>query len=406
MLKDTIIIGGGISGLNLGLNISKNNKNFLIFDKRDYIGGRLKTIYGNKYHYETGGARFNDNHINLKKLLKKYNLNKIKIPSSWKNINVNFKNKSEYNDVNKLIKDLIILGKGKTKKFLMKHTLYSLCEELIDKNSANFLAINHPYYSEIFITNAFDALNSVKLDLREDKQFYIVKEGLSYLINLMINDIGKNKIKKNRKLINIKFNNNIYICYIKNLQNNKIEEYQCNNIILAMDSCGLKKINYLNPIKTLLNSVECLPLFRIYQKYSKIWFKDIGKIVTDKKIRYIIPVNYDEGIIMISYTDGKYSNYWKKKMDSNELEKNIKQELEILFPNIKIPKPLWTKSYYWKLGACYWKPNVDSKIISNKIMKPLKNENLYICGSNYSNRQAWIEGALESSNNIYNLLIK
>ena len=66
-----------------------------------------------------------------------------------------------------------------------------------------------------------------------------------------------------------------------------------------------------------MNSVLCEPLFRIYQKYpkknNKIWFQDLGKIVTNHKIRYIIPINAEIGIIMISYTDGKYTKYWKKK---------------------------------------------------------------------------------------------
>ena len=51
---------------------------------------------------------------------------------------------------------------------------------------AKYLAINHPYYSEIFVTNGLDALESVKLDLREDKQFYIVQNGLSNLSSCLL----------------------------------------------------------------------------------------------------------------------------------------------------------------------------------------------------------------------------
>ena len=39
------------------------------------------------------------------------------------------------------------------------------------------------------------------------------------------------------------------------------------------------------------------------------------------------------------------------------------------------------------------------------ISKPTK-LNLYVCGDSFSHRQAWIEGALESSNNVYNLITK
>ena len=54
----------------------------------------------------------------------------------------------------------------------------------------------------------------------------------------------------------------------------------------------MKKINYLNPIKPLLNSVSCLPLLRIYQKYNTkngVWFKDLGKkLKKDLKARTLI----------------------------------------------------------------------------------------------------------------------
>ena len=92
------------------------------------------------------------------KLIKKYKLNSIKIPSSWKNINFKKKNNSDYEDVNILISDLIKLASKIPKKELIKHTTISLCEKLMGKDNADFLGTNHPYYSEIFITNAYDSI--------------------------------------------------------------------------------------------------------------------------------------------------------------------------------------------------------------------------------------------------------
>ena len=48
-------------------------------------------------------------------------------------------------------------------------------------------------------------------------------------------------------------------------------------------------------------------------------------------------------------------------------------------------------------GAGYWKPGFDRKKILKTIIKPIQNENIYICGENYSSHQAWVEGALETS---------
>ena len=40
------------------------------------------------------------------------------------------------------------------------------------------------------------------------------------------------------------------------------------------------------------------------------------------------------------------------------------------------------------------------------MLKPLKDKELYICGDTFSHRQAWIEGALNTSNDVYKLLTK
>ena len=64
-----------------------------------------------------------------------------------------------------------------------------------------------------------------------------------------------------------------------------------------------------------------------------------SKTITDSKIKYIIPINYNyEGSIMISYTDGPNANYWNSVPDS-ELNKKLHAEVTKLYPEIEsIPK--------------------------------------------------------------------
>ena len=62
----------------------------------------------------------------------------------------------------------------------------------------------------------------------------------------------------------------------------------------------------------MLNSVSCKPLYRIYAVYpknknGKVWFHDISNTTTNEKIKFIIPIDYKKGLILISYTDGKYT---------------------------------------------------------------------------------------------------
>ena len=81
MIYDYVIIGGGMAGLYTVQELHKKNKNatILIVDMRDYWGGRVVTH--KRPHYEIGGARLNDNHHLLLKLIDDYNCNKIPIIS-------------------------------------------------------------------------------------------------------------------------------------------------------------------------------------------------------------------------------------------------------------------------------------------------------------------------------------
>ena len=62
----------------------------------------------------------------------------------------------------------------------------------------------------------------------------------------------------------------------------------------------------------LKDAIKTQPLYRIYARYpidktNKVWFHDIGKVSTNLKIKYIIPIDASKGLIMISYIDGIYT---------------------------------------------------------------------------------------------------
>jgi len=104
---------------------------------------------------------------------------------------------------------------------------------------------------------------------------------------------------------------------------------------------------------------------------------------------------------MISYTDGKYSNYWndivKSKKNDKSFELELARQLTLLFPESVIPNPNWITHHYWKNGACYWKPGVDAFKMMKQILKPINNHNIFVANSNFNIKQAWIEGGLNSS---------
>ena len=180
------------------------------------------------------------------------------------------------------------------------------------------------------------------------------------------------------------------------------DRFYYDKIILTIPQENLKPIEYLKDVKH-LDSVQGIPLLRIYFKYpvgSKgPWFKSISRTTTDNYLRQIIPINYDNGLIMISYVDGYsielLSSLYNRGKDV--LVKAIHKEIKDIFSLRKeIPEPAEVHFHLWENGCHFWKLGNDMQDIYDKMLKPIEGKDLFLCGESYSKRQAWMEGALET----------
>jgi len=413
----TIIVGGGIAGLytqykllkkNSLKNSSKNSRNILLIEKNNLLGGRIYThkvdVKGKTHIMEAGAGRFNDNHKLLLSLIKElgYKNKIIKIPSNinvvctkpkWKNDEISKFSPYDYLDS--------ILGKFKLKNNMKNISFENWLKKNIDNKIILFLKDFYPY-KDIFKTNAFDALNLYKRDLNINNNFYILAGGLMQITEKLKKEILSmgGIIKLDTELKNIE---NIEGSYLINTNES---DYLCEKLILTGQKPDLLKIKYLTPVKKLIDTVINAKLCRFYFIFDTkhcSWFKNIKKTITDTRLSYFIPINYDTGLVMISYVDEYNAKYLKKmEMESkNKLINYLLKECEKMFGIKKIPKPIWTKSFYWEYGVGNWKIGVDSKLIEKKISKPLRNENIFICGENYSSEsQCWIEGSLKTAENV------
>jgi len=77
--------------------------------------------------------------------------------------------------------------------------------------------------------------------------------------------------------------------------------------------------------------------------------------------------------------------------------KNILQGiLNDMFPEKNIKEPEWISLHYWSSGDHLWKVGINSKDIIKQIDDIFIKKDIYILGETYSERQSWIEGALET----------
>ena len=407
-----IIVGGGIAGLYTACKLQDNGiTDILIIEKSDKLGGRIQTIKYKKTIYEAGAARFSKYHIELIKLLKELNLYGKKNRLDNKFTYIDRHSNILPNKFLPILKNIIRDSKKITKSELLSTTLEKICYKLYgDKTRKEFVNSYH-YYSELFTLNSLEALQLLKTYSNEEELFYILNGGLSQIIDRLHKKFKSNggNIILNTKLDTLEYVDDLFM--VSCTKNDKIKIYESNNVILTIGKTELKKLTILKPISRYLNAVKEQSLLRIYAIYPKdtitnrVWFEDTGKVVTDLPIKFVIPIDYSSGLIMISYTDGKYAEYMSKKISNNTIETIIADNLSKLFPDKTIPKPSYLKYYYWTNGVAYWKPGLlDSSIIAEKMIQPIDIP-LYICGENYSNIQVWIEGALVTSNKVIDKII-
>jgi len=166
-------------------------------------------------------------------------------------------------------------------------------------------------------------------------------------------------------------------------------------------------------MRKMIDSVTPVSFCRIYALYNKdpntgkVWFDDLSKVTTDNKIGYIIPINKKIGLIMISYTDDIYADFWYASFKNGDIGRQLYNHLKEIFPDRHIPmRPAITRVHYWGSGGHFFTPGSKSEKVIEDIRKPFKSKELYIVGEAYSSHQSWIEGALETSDMVINKILE
>ena len=436
---DIIILGGGIAGIYTAYQLVKNpifsQKRILLLEKTKRLGGRVYSVNPYKNHpedvIEGGAGRFSPNHILLNKLITELNLEDKMNTSSAEpeyypiNQNQNQKSKKPINTTKELIIKVINASKKETPEYLRTISFSEYATQIISKEEVKYIQDSFGYYSELVIMNTYDAIQlmdnlhySASSSSSQKFQFNTLNGGLSQINERMIDFVVKIEKHKylfqiNQEVENISQINGKEEKYLIQTQKQK---YITKIIICALPKQIIERIPFFKPIYSLLSKIKCAPLCRIYARYSslnekKIWFENLSKITTNNHLRMVIPINKEKGIIMISYTDNKFADYWNKiykKEGISTLNKYLKKEIQqstgIIIPN----EPIQTNIYYWKCGVGYWGIDANSQEISQKMIQPfINNNNIFCCGEHYSEKfQQWIEGALETSEKVFKKIIE
>jgi glycine/D-amino acid oxidase-like deaminating enzyme len=405
---ETLIVGGGVAGLTVAGELARRGyTGVLLLEHYPKFGGRVATFRDPDIgQYEIGAGRIFRSHTRVHALIKKYGLHTFPISTeSHYALHRYVHNHSPPNSFLELFSPLRTVLETLDPHTLATHTI----KECLPPEYAPILEM-FPYRAEVELMRADLALagfkpSSVMGAAVAPDAYTGVVEGLDTITTRLAEDASaagavlktRHRVTDVKRLADDMFE-------VTGTRGKKADEvpfvYRAKRVIIATCRCSLGKFSVLRGAP-LLKQLATSPLMRIYAKYplgadGRVWFDGLPKVVTAGALRYVIPINPKTGLIMISYTDGRDTAYWKD-LEGAELESAINGEVNKLFPDIThIPAPTYLEKHYWSGGCTYWLPGTYAvSAAARDAMCPAPN--VYVVGESISTQQAWIEGALESA---------
>jgi monoamine oxidase len=399
------IIGSGITGLYLAYKLLLSgipSADIVIFEGSGRIGGRIYTNEHNGFKYSVGAGRLGKKHKYVMKLIKDFKLQDQIITISkntkyfieghlmneeqlLKHYNSNFKS---LNELWMYAIEKKLNGNKYDPNLYNLHNYFSL---ILSANDVELLKISLGYLGEMYDMNAYNGLLTLRKDFDiRNNEFFVLRDGIQILCDVLYKYIVNagvsvkfssilEDVKDDKKTIRV--NGNIY---------------NYSKLYLTLKRGDYMKINYFKKYDYLFNTVSDGHLLRIFAQYKDVWFKDMPKILTQNKLQFIIPIDYNSGLIQISYSDRYNADFWNAFKSDKEVKKYLTKILNEMFPEKNIKEPEWITMHYWGSGDHMWNVGVNTKNIQDKIDELFIPKDIYILGETYSERQAWIEGAIET----------
>lgn len=427
-MYDVIIVGGGVAGLRIGIEALKAAPRLkcCILEKYWYIGGRVVTFRKNiptigEVQWENGAGRISTSHKKVLKLLDEYKLSFVPIEGRTCYIDDREAILHE-NTFADLVRVYLEPLERLSPETLRRHTIKELLDKTVGPKIAKEFYEQFGYYSEIHIMRADVSLDLLKNELRSNYNFGTVGEGYSALIDKMAAEFIRlgGKIIMDRDVYKVTSNTDNSITVKYKIRNSVREGSHTGRVVvLALHQAALKKIDGVNNLPV-LRYMSMKPLLRMYAVFptrnKTSWFTGLDNVVTNSPIRNIIPIDAEQGIVMISYTDDMDAKWWnrlKALTGDNKVKEAVMAEIRKLFPDRVIPDPIYFKQHPWQEGCTYWLPGSYNVVEeSNKSIRPKPNTmpHLFMCGESFAVRQCWVESALDQadkllSNRIFNHLI-
>jgi hypothetical protein len=410
-----IIVGAGITGLYLAYKLllkGVSAVDIVIFEGSDRIGGRIYTNEHKGFRYSVGAGRLGKKHKYVMKIIKDFKLQDQMI-NIGKNTNYFVEGrlmneaellshyKSNFKSLNELWRYAIEKKLNGNKYDPSLYNLHNYFSLILSANDVELLKISLGYIGEMYDMNAYNGIITLRKDFDiRNNEFFILRDGIHILCDVLykyILDAG----------VPVKFSSILEdVCDSESGASGESGDkkyvkvsgvkHSYSKLYLTIKRGDYMNIGYFKKYESLFNTVSDGHLLRIFAQYKDVWFKDMPKILTQNKLQFIIPIDYNSGLIQISYSDRYNADFWNAFKNEKDVKKYLTKILNEMFPEKNIKEPEWITMHFWKAGDHMWNVGVNTKKIQEKMDEIFIPKDIYILGETYSERQAWIEGAIET----------
>jgi monoamine oxidase len=448
--NEVICVGGGITSgyICYALRNKGYNKNIIVLEKDNRIGGRLFSVYSNENESETieanynelGGMRLFKNSYMTKifDLLDELNIETIHV--SLKDSDNIFYYKGEHirkgdttlsNGIS--ISNITTIALNNVKKqypdfelekidnypeivqmnvfdFYKKYALLS--DEDVNKY-ISYTGYNLRYDENNYETKYLSIVPELRMEnwytsKKSDDQVYI-KSGMLSIVNKLYERSNAN-IKLNTTVMYIQKDEDGLNVLHTITSDHVYKIYKCKYLFLNVTPRSIEQLDIIKPLtisserKYMIKQIIPMPLMKVFLKWDndKLWWRNKGlmhgKSTSDLEARMIHYYN-DEDLMV--YSTGSYASslYLKFLENPAAAAKYIFYMIQEVHP-FPIPEPnyAFTLWKYWPDGTNRWKTTVVADKFTHTIPNGIiDNSNIFIAGDAYSLYQGWIIGCIESA---------
>lgn len=173
-------------------------------------------------------------------------------------------------------------------------------------------------------------------------------------------------------------------------------------VVLAVPQPSLIRLLSPEYKTTMHRTVGYQPFLRVYAKFDRPSTDALSFLqnvtVVNSHLQKIIPMNPEQGVWMIAYSDNKHAE--KLKPYTQNTKRNRLYFAKLVRTSLHLKRHLKIvalKSFYWSLGTHYFKPCLQKCArhhTLNRLRHPSKN--VFVVGEAVARTQGWSDGALRT----------